>query len=144
MRAASQGQGLRDKAQDAASKVGLLKKEVAFNDSLISILQEVQTLKRNLNAAQDAVLGSRLLDAISLLKESKTQLSSLRERHTSRAIDLIKTKITDLENHVADILTESWAALIYVDLSVPSITINNDSDGEYSVHNATCPTKKNT
>ena len=128
---AAGGEDLRNKAQDAASKVGLLKEEVAFNDSLLSTLQEIQALKQNVDAAQEFVLGARFLEAISLLKQSKMQLHNLRQRHASRAVDLIGVKVKDLESNVAETLTEAWTSLILVDLSDPSITIKQSTEGKH-------------
>ena len=127
---ATEGEALRNKTQDASGKIKLLKGEVAFNDSLLSTLQGIQTLKQNVDAAQEALLGARLLEAISLLKDSKSQLSNLQRRHASRAVDLISTKITGLENDVANTLTESWSSLILVDLSGPSLTVNEEIQGK--------------
>jgi len=111
----AQGVELKRQTEDAASKVALLKGEVAFNDSLADTLKKIQAVKYVVDSAQAAVLSGQLLESVALLNTAQDQLQQLPRCENARLVDLISAKITELRENTAKTLTESWNALVRID-----------------------------
>ncbi|KAL9118319.1 MAG: hypothetical protein Q9187_005137 [Circinaria calcarea] len=124
---ADEGSQLQVVVDDAAAKVGLLNGEVAFNEALAGILQEIKELQSTLASVQGATVDYRLLDAVSLLQEAERQLASTRAGRNTRPAELLGKKIADLRVAVEKTLTDSWDSIIHIDATSSLISIQHET-----------------
>ena len=127
---AAQGEELRGRAKDAASKVSFLGNETNFNDSLVTTLKSVQELKQTTDFAQQALQKNDLLRATSLLNESKKRLGVLRGCERTRLIDVINGRLEDLRSAVSAKLIESWNSIVVLDSARSSLSIYRSIEGK--------------
>lgn len=118
---------MEEQVNDAASKVGLLNGEVAFNKSLGTVLERLQAIQRTLDLAQRATLDDRLLAAVDLLGQVEEDLASLSVSRSTRVAGVLGAKITDLREHVIEKLTRCWKTFVNVNSARSSIVINQHS-----------------
>ena len=124
---ADESHKLQEQVDDAAGKVDLLKGEVDFNEHLVGTLQQVHDLRHTLGNAQQAALANELPDAIAFLKKADRELSELQGCENTRLAGLIRAKVADLHQTVAETLTEQWNTLIPVDTERSMISIKKES-----------------
>lgn len=118
---------LDEEFNDAASKVNLLNGEVAFNQSLGTVLERLQAIQRTLNLAQRASLDDRLLEAVDLLGQVEEDLASLWVSRSTRIAGVLGAKLADLREHVIEKLTKCWKDFVHVDPARSSIAIKQNS-----------------
>lgn len=125
---ADEGSQLQTAVDDAASKVGLLNGEVAFNETLAGTLLGINELRSTLDSVQGVTLDCRLLDAVSSLQEAERQLGSVQAGRNTRPAELLGAKIADSRVAVEKALTECWESIIHIDTTNSTISIQNEAE----------------
>ena len=125
MTQAEHGERLYSQVNDAASKVDLLKGEVAFNETLGKALENIRGLRQTLRFAESAIQNDDFSDAVDLLKRADGELLNVRVNQDPKVAGLLHAKIQDLRYTVAGSLTDCWKNLLYVDSTRSTITIRN-------------------
>ena len=129
MEEARQGELLEERVNDAASKVGLLNGEVAFNKSLGATLERIQAVQRTLNLVQRAILEGRLLEAVDLFGQVEGELKSTPVPRSTRVAGVLGARVADSRNDVVEKLRNCWNAYICVDPARASIKITSSLNG---------------
>lgn len=126
---AETGKRLRDAAADCANKAGLLEKEVAFNTSLVETLGQIRAINVALNDCQDALLRNDLLSSLDLVKRTDADISNLAVVQNTRAYHILKTRLQDLRDGLAQRTTEEARKLVDVHVSEHRIIIAGKQSG---------------
>ncbi|KAL6716444.1 ribosome biogenesis protein ytm1 [Lecanora helva] len=129
---AQQCEHLEAQVNDAASKVNLLNDEIAFNESLGAILEQLRSIQRMLDLVQRATLDENLLEAVTLLKQVDENSAILAVTRSSRVFRVLEAKITDLRTHIKGKVTESWNHRIVVDPAKACIQVRQETEGPSS------------
>lgn len=129
MEQARQGEFLEELVNDAASKVGLLDGEVAFNKSLGATLERLQAVQRTLDLVQRAILDGRLLEAVDNLGQVEGELDSIPVPRSTKVAGVLRARIADLQNDVVQKLRSCWNAYICVNQARSSIKITRSLNG---------------
>ena len=130
MTLAEKSKELDAEAKDAEEKVFLLQKEVAFNDTLFTTLEQVQGVKQTVDAAQEAVIAGNLTEGAKLLQNSGEQLSHLDGCSNTRLTGLLQDKLADLEATLAESAIKQWKALVHTNYDQGHITIMRELEGD--------------
>jgi len=84
---------LNERTVDAMAKVGLLEKEVAFNGSLIAILDDIRSTSTVLNDAKDDVVGSKIVTALDRTRTADAAIDRLERVTSTRAYELLRRRL---------------------------------------------------
>lgn len=126
---AQQGKKLKDEANDAHNKHGLLEKEVAFNASLVETLDRIKTTCGILDQAQDAIVRGDIKTALSKQQEIDRVIVDLAPVENTRAYALLYNRARDLRTALVDSTTTYAKALIDVDVTSHTVTIISEPQG---------------
>ncbi len=125
MTQADRGEQLRSNVSDAATKVVLLKKEVAFNETLVTTLKNLRGLRQTVDLTEAATQKDNFLDAVALLEKAEDGLGNMKDGQNTQVAGLLQAKITDLRYTLIESLTDCWKTLLYVDSTRSIISISN-------------------
>ena len=126
---AQNGQKLEERVEDASSKVDLLHGEIFFNESLGATLERVQIIQRELELVQRATLDNRLEEAVDLITQAHEDLASLSAIRSTKILNILEAKTTDLRSLVREKLTDSWNQQVCVNAAMNSVQVNPKADG---------------
>jgi centromere/kinetochore protein ZW10 len=115
-----QAEAARERAsrvQDATSKVSLLYSEIAYNETLVQVVERLRDISTLLDAAQDAAVHGNVLHALDRLEDADTAFKSLESFESTRAVGVLQTKASQLRAAIVEDVTDSWNALLTVDSS---------------------------
>ena len=99
---------------DAGSKVGLLEREVAFNESLAATLEQVRDANGLLESVRDDTVKGDVETAIEKLAEAEAAISDLEKLSHSRAVQVLAQSAEQLKESMRETTTECWDALVNV------------------------------
>ena len=88
---------LKERTVDATAKVGLLEKEVAFNGSLIAILDNIRSTSTTLTEAKDDVVGSKIITALDRIESADAAIGRLERVTSTRAYELLRRRLGSLK-----------------------------------------------
>lgn len=112
---AEEGKANTARVQDAASKVGLLNNEIAYNESLARVIEQLRDISTLLDSAQDAAVRGHVMYAIERLEDVDGAFKSLGRFGNTRVVAVLKGKEAQMRKAIIDVLTESWSGLLDVD-----------------------------
>ena len=112
---AEEGKAKTARVQDAASKVGLLNNEIAYNESLARVVEQLRDISTLLDSAQDAAVRGHVMYAIERLEDVHGAFKSLGRFGNTRVVAVLKGKEAQMRKAIIDVLTESWNGLLDVD-----------------------------
>jgi len=84
---------LKERVLDATAKVGLLDKEVAFNESLTAILDDIRSTSTVLNEAKNDIVKSKIATALSRLQTANAAVGRLEKVTSTRAYELLQRRL---------------------------------------------------
>lgn len=128
---AQHGEILQGQVNDAASKVALLKEELAFNETLARTLGIIRGLRQTLSLVEEAVQNDDFLIAERLLEEADDKLAKVLASQNPKVAGVFQAKIADLRYTLADSLTDCWKTLVYVDPTNLTISIKDQVQRRY-------------
>ncbi|PVH96001.1 hypothetical protein DM02DRAFT_688801 [Periconia macrospinosa] len=112
--------------QDAASKVSFLHSEIAYNQSLVNVVEQLKDISTLLESAQDAAVNSHIMHALERLEDANTAFKRLGPFQNARATSLLRTKSSELRSAIAETVIEAWSALVVVDTTNRSIMLKEE------------------
>lgn len=122
---------MKGQVNDAASKVELLKEELAFNETLARTLCIIRGLRQTIILIEEAVGNDDLMVAERLLKEVEDELAKVRASQNPKVAGVLQAKIADLRYTLVDSLTDCWKSLVHVDPIDLNISIKDQIQRTY-------------
>jgi centromere/kinetochore protein ZW10 len=89
---AEEGKANTARVQDAASKVGLLNNEIAYNESLARVIEQLRDISTLLDSAQDAAVRGHVMYAIERLEDVDGAFKNLGRFGNTRVVAVLKGK----------------------------------------------------
>lgn len=120
---AAKAEGLQSQVSDAASKVALLEREVAFTETLIPVFARISRLRQVLGSIERAILENRTVDVADTLVQAASELDDIRARHNIRIAAFLKMRLTSLREEVEKSLLSRWNDLLHVEVSLSRIRV---------------------
>lgn len=124
--------------QDAATKLSFLHSEIAYNESLVHVVEQLKDISALLESAQDAAVRSHIIHALERLEDADGAFKRLGPFENTRVVGLLKTKADQLRSAIVDNVTKIWNSMIVVDASERKLTLKDEGKGvaepENSVH----------
>ena len=130
MQHADKGKTNTARVQDAASKVGLLHNEIAYNDSLVQVIEQLRDISTVLDSAQEAAVHGHVIHAIERLEDADGAFKTLGPFETTRAVGVLRTKEDQLKKAIIETVTDSWNGLIAVDNTNHRISLKETIERE--------------
>ncbi|KAL8975718.1 MAG: hypothetical protein Q9197_000060 [Variospora fuerteventurae] len=104
---AKRDEELQQALHDARSKLRLLEEEVAFNQTLTTILEQIRGIRRDIRQAHNLVNEADLSTAAKLLLSIDTDLVSIQRGRDIKAVAVVELESRELRQTVARALTQS-------------------------------------
>ncbi|KAL5448743.1 hypothetical protein PMIN07_000622 [Paraphaeosphaeria minitans] len=137
---AESGKEKTAKVQDAATKVSFLHSEIAYNESLVQVVEQLQDISTLLESAQDAAVRSHILHALERLEDADGAFKRLGPFENTRVVGLLKTRSGQLRSAIVENVTETWHSLLLVNPAERKITLKDEierEDGESGMNIST-------
>lgn len=134
---AESGKEKTAKVQDAATKVSFLHSEIAYNDSLVHVVEQLQDISTLLESAQDAAVHNHIIHALERLEDADHAFKRLGSFESTRVVGLLKTKSGQLRSAIVENITETWHSLLLVNTAERKITMKDEierEDGESGIN----------
>jgi centromere/kinetochore protein ZW10 len=122
---AEEGKKNTASVQDAASKVGLLHTEIAYNESLARVVGRLRDISILLDSAEEAAVHGKVLDALDTLQGAKAAFKETGPFEATRPVSVLRTKEEQLKQAIVETVTESWNGLVFVDNSNYTISLKD-------------------
>ncbi|KAJ4370614.1 ribosome biogenesis protein ytm1 [Neocucurbitaria cava] len=121
------------RVQDTASKVSLLHSEIAYNESLAEVVEQLRDISTLLDSAQNAAVHGHVMHALQTLDDADGAFERLGPFETTRAVGVLKNKQGQLKKAITETLTESWNGLVNVDNTNHKISLRQSIEREATV-----------
>ncbi|KAF1954011.1 WD40 repeat-like protein [Byssothecium circinans] len=131
---AESGKEKTERVQDAASKVSFLHSEIAYNESLVRVVEQLQDISILLESVQDAAVHSHIIHALERLEDADAAFKRLGPFENARVVGLLKTKADELRTAIVENVTEFWSGLIVVNITDRKITLKDTVERETMIH----------
>lgn len=118
------------RVQDSASKVSLLQTELAYNECLARVVQQLRDIATLLESAQTAISRGHVMHALQTLEDAHNAFLELGLFEATRAVGVLKSKEEQLRKTIVDIVTKLWDALITVDDATSTISLKQSLDDQ--------------
>ncbi|KAL8826478.1 MAG: hypothetical protein Q9191_003779 [Dirinaria sp. TL-2023a] len=125
------GDHLQDEIRDASAKVGLLKEEVLFTETLIAVYERIDRIRKRLDEVQDSMLREESDQAIEGLVAAENELRTLTPSPTTRVTSLLRTKLSRLHEDATARMLEYWRSMVYFDSLTASFNIKHQLHERY-------------
>ena len=112
---AEAGKDNATRMQDAASKVSFLYSEIAYNESLVQVVEQLRDISTLLESAQDAAVHDHVMHALERLEDADAASKRLGTFENTRVVGVLKSRADQLRSAIVENTTESWNGLIIVD-----------------------------
>ena len=120
---AEQGKANTAHVQDAASKVSLLQTEIAYNESLARVIEQLRDISTLLDSAQDAAVQGHVMYAIERLEDVEGALKSLGPFGSTRVVEVLKSKESQMRKAIVETVTDSWNGLLEIDAASNKVSL---------------------
>ena len=108
---------LRSGSDDALQKVALLKGELTFTKTLVSVFGRIAKLRNSLEILQTAIIEDRIVEIPGLLVDTEIEFEGIRDQYAMRAVAILKEKLGTLRTDIGDRLLHDWNMLLFIDSS---------------------------
>jgi centromere/kinetochore protein ZW10 len=124
-------QPLRARVNDAAAKVQLMNTELAFNEGVTHVLEEVQKFTAHISNGRKAIEGEQINESITSLEAAEKFVQSSNLWRYSNVASLVQGRLSSLRNDIVNLLLSCWAR--QVRLSKNELEIRpNDETGKFA------------
>ena len=120
--------------QDAASKVSLLHTEIAYNESLARVIEQLRDISALLDSAQDAAVQGHIMYAIERLEDVDGAFKGLGPFGSARVVEVLKNKGSQMRKAIVETITESWNALLEMDLLNNKVSLRDSIERETTIN----------
>lgn len=128
MQHAEEGKANTAHVQDAASKVGLLDTEIAYNESLARVIEQLRDISTLLDSVQDAAVRGHVMYAIERLEDVDGALKSLGPFGSARVVAVLKSKEAQMRKAIVETVTDSWNGLLEIDAANNRVSLKDTID----------------
>lgn len=118
------------RVQDAASKLSLLHTEIAYNETLAQVVEQLRDISTLLDSAQNASAHGHTIHALQTLEDAEGAFQRLGAFETTRAVGVLKNKKGQLKKTITNTVTESWNSLVVVDTAESKISLHKSVEGK--------------
>ncbi|KAJ4339062.1 ribosome biogenesis protein ytm1 [Didymella glomerata] len=119
--------------QDTASKVSLLHTEIAYNESLARVIEQLRDLSTLLDSAQEAAVRGHIMYAIERLEDVGSALKSMGPFESTRVVGVVKNKESQMRKAIIETVTEAWNALLEVDAANNKVSFRDSIERETTI-----------
>jgi centromere/kinetochore protein ZW10 len=119
--------------QDAASKVSLLHTEIAYNESLVRVVEQLRNISSLLDSAQEAAVVGHVIKALERLENADVAFKNLGAFESTRAVGVLRMKEDQLKMALVETVTESWNGLVVVDYTNRRISLKDSIERDSTV-----------
>lgn len=130
---AEEGKANTARVQDAASKVSLLHTEIAYNESLARVVEQLRDISTVLDSAQEAAVQVHIIHALERLEDADGAFTHLGPFESTRAVGVLRSKEDQLKKAITENVTESWNGLLAVDNANNRISLKDTIEREAKV-----------
>jgi centromere/kinetochore protein ZW10 len=116
--------------QDAATKVSFLHSEIAYNESLVQVVEQLKDISTLLESAQDAAVRNHILHALERLEDADGAFKRLGPFENTRVVGLLKAKSGQLRSAIVENVTETWHSLLLINTTERKITLKDEVERE--------------
>lgn len=117
--------------RDATAKVQLMQTELAFNEAVTGVLEEVQEFTGRLESGHKAVEEERIKDAIEILESVHSTLETAGFSRYGNLTSILRENTSTLRSSIVELLLLHWAAEVRIDRDKKELRISN-GDGQCS------------
>ncbi|KAF2242557.1 hypothetical protein BU26DRAFT_466911 [Trematosphaeria pertusa] len=123
---AEEGKDKAARVQDAATKVSFLHSEIAYNESLVQVVEQLQDISTLLESAQNAAVQGHVMHALERLEDADAAFKRLGPFENTRVVGLLKSRAEQLRSAITENLKELWNALIIIDPAEREVTLRDE------------------
>jgi centromere/kinetochore protein ZW10 len=114
--------------------VSFLYSEIAYNETLVQVVEQLQDISTLLDSAKHAAVYSHILHALERLEDADGAFQRLGLFENTRAVGLLKARSADLRSAIVESVTETWNALVVVDTTEKRVALKDKIERETAVH----------
>ncbi|KAI4286272.1 MAG: hypothetical protein L6R38_000038 [Xanthoria sp. 2 TBL-2021] len=114
---------LQRDVHDASSKLHLLDEELAFNQALAAMIEDVRHVRRAIGQIQDLSSQGDLLEAIEILVETEKELELAEKGHRIKAFGVLAIVTKDLRQDIVEALNRRWHHSIRIDAQTCTVSL---------------------
>lgn len=133
MQQAEQGKDHAARVQDAASKLSLLHSEIAYNEKLAQVVEQLRDISTLLDSAQNAAVHGHVMHALNTLEDAEGAFKRLGPFEATRVVGVLKHKEEQLKKALVETVTESWNGLVSVDNTTHTISLKQSIERQATV-----------
>ncbi|KAF2259844.1 hypothetical protein CC78DRAFT_502567 [Lojkania enalia] len=122
------------RVQDAASKLSFLYSEIAYNENLVQVVEQLRDIFTLLESAHEAAVHGYVMHALGRLGETNSALKRLGPFGNTRIVGILKSRAGQLTSAIAENTTELWNALIVVDANENRIILKDEVERETTIN----------
>lgn len=115
------------RVQDSASKASLLHSEIAYNEGLTQVVEQLRDISALLDSAQTASVRGHVLHALQTLEDADGAFARLGPFETTRVVGVLKNKEEQLKKAIVQTVTGSWDNLLSVDNTTFTISLKQST-----------------
>ncbi|KAL8713499.1 MAG: hypothetical protein Q9220_002361 [cf. Caloplaca sp. 1 TL-2023] len=127
---AERGRELQQEEHDARNKMRLLEGELAFNQSLAAVLEQVDMIRRQVSHVQDLLDQDELGNAIEASRLIEKDLAAFQGSSSIRAVTLLKHESNDLRQALEQTLSQRWYTLFSEGIQGFTLSLPEDNQCE--------------
>lgn len=113
--------------------MSLLHSEIAYNESLAQVVEQLRDISSLLDSAQDAAVSGNVMYALQTLDDAEGAFARLGPFETTRVVGVLRNKEEQLRKAIVETVTESWNGLIAVDNTNHKISLKQSIEREITV-----------
>lgn len=118
-----EGRQLKAQVEDAESKVRLLEREVAFEETLSGTLEHIRYANQVLDGVQDEAVRGNVEVALQRLETAQESVDGLDGIRDTRAFGLLQGRVKQLRESLAETAEEFWGAVVEVRVEEKTIVV---------------------
>ncbi|KAF2710283.1 WD40 repeat-like protein [Pleomassaria siparia CBS 279.74] len=132
---AEAGKENTSRLQDATSKISFLYSEIAYNESLVQIVEQLRDISSLLDSTEDAAVRGHVIHAIDRLEDANASFKRLGNFENTRVVGVLKSRADQLRAAIVETTTESWNGFIVLDSVERRVTLRDEIErtGEESI-----------
>jgi centromere/kinetochore protein ZW10 len=120
-------QPLRAQVKDAAAKVQLMNTELAFNEGVTHVLEEVQKFTAHISNGRKAVEGEQINESITSIEAAEQFIRSSDLLRYGNVASLVQGRLSSLRNDIANLLLSCWTRQVELNKYELEIRPNDDT-----------------
>lgn len=128
-RHAEEGERLVEIVDDARAHTDFLRKEIEYNDLLVSSLETLKSIKDDIDIAEQNVVGNDSIAAAKAINGAIQTIQGIPNHNRLRAHLLLQTRAQNIKTLLHDKSERLWASLVQIDAQSFSIRLSKKADG---------------